>query len=242
MKKLRISIIGNSVAIRNRPPQKSPDNKNYGLLLEEFLQNQHPDQIVMVNNMGFSRATIINVIQNYDEYIASMPDYFIINIGVSDATTREIPYWFAEILNNPKQSWYKPLFSAFHHYCIKPHRSCFVKLRGKQSWITKKRFRKYYKELILLLQKETNARIIVIPINLANDRIERIVPGSKENYNQYNRIIKSIANESDCIYLKLDELNSKEHYPDGIHYSLEGNKLVAKKLFDLLERDYNYAE
>ena len=55
MNKLRITIIGNSVAIRNRPPQKFPNNKNYGLLLEEILQNNHPEQIVMVNNLGFSR-------------------------------------------------------------------------------------------------------------------------------------------------------------------------------------------
>jgi lysophospholipase L1-like esterase len=238
MNKLRITIIGNSVAIRNRPPQKFPNNKNYGLLLEEILQNKHPEQIVMVNNLGFSRATIMNVIQKYDKYIATMPNYFIINIGVSDASTREIPFWMAEIINNPKPSWPKSFFSCIHHYFIKPKRSFFVKLRGKKSWISKKRFRKYYMELILFLQKETNARIITIPINPANDRVEKAVPGSSKNYNEYNVIIRSIANKCNGNYLEIDELNSKEHYPDGIHYSFEGNKLVAKKLFNLIEKDY----
>ena len=242
MKKLRITIIGNSVAIRNRPPQKFPNNKNYGLLLEELLQKEHPEQIIMINNMGFSRATITNVVQKYEDYIASMPDYFIINIGVSDASTREIPYWVAEIMNDPQQSWYKTLFTAFHHYCIKPKRSFFVKLRGKKSWISQKKFRKYYKELILFLQKETNARIITIPINPANDRVEKAVPGSSENYKKYNTMIRLITNECEGIYLELDDLDSEVHYPDGIHYSLRGNKLIAEKLFNLIEKDIEYAE
>ncbi|MEA2096431.1 MAG: GDSL-type esterase/lipase family protein [Candidatus Cloacimonadota bacterium] len=242
MKKLRITIIGNSVAIRNRPPQKFPNNKNYGLLLEELLQKRHPEQIIMITNMGFSRATITNIIHKYDEYIASMPDYFIINIGVSDASTREIPYWFAEIINNSKQSWYKTLITAFHHYCIKPNRSFFVKVRGKKSWITQKKFGKYYKELILFLQKETNARIIAVPINPANDRVEKAVPGSSENYKKFNSVIRSITDECNGIYLELDDLNSEVHYPDGIHYSLQGNRLVAEKLFDLIEKDIKYAE
>lgn len=242
MNKLRITIIGNSVAIRNRPPQKFPKNKNYGLLLEELLQKRHPEKMIMITNMGFSRATITNIIQKYDEYIASMPNYFIINIGVSDASTREIPYWFAEIINNPMQSWYKTLFTAFHHYCIKPNRSFFVKLRGKKSWITQKKFRKYYKEIILFLQKETNARIITVPINQANDRVEKTVPGSSENYKKYNEIIRGLTDECEGIYLELDDLNSEVHYPDGIHYSLQGNKLVAEKLFALIEKDIKYVE
>ena len=242
MKKLRITIIGNSVAIRNRPPQKFPNNKNYGVILEELLQKEYSDKFVLVTNMGFSRATIVNVIQKYDEYVASMPEYFIINIGVSDASTREIPYWLAELINNPKQSWYKTLFAAFHHYFIKPKRSFFVKIRGKKSWITQKKFRKYYKELILFLQKETNARIIFVPINPANDRVEKAVPGSSGNYKKYNEIIRRIADECEGIYLELDDLNSEVHYPDGIHYSLQGNKSVAEKLFDLIEKDIEYAE
>lgn len=242
MKNLRITIIGNSVAIRNRPPQKFPNNKNYGLLLETLLQKEHPEQIIMITNMGFSRATITNIIQKYDEYIASMPNYFIINIGVSDASTREIPYWFAEILNNPKQSWVKTIFAAFHHYCIKPNRRVFVKLRGKKSWISQKKFRKYYKELILLLRKETNARIITVPINPTNDRVEKTVPGSSENYIKYNEIIRRVADECKEIYLDLDNLNPEVHYPDGIHYSLQGNKLVAEKLFDIIEKEIEYAE
>ncbi len=242
MRKLRITIIGNSVAIRNRPPQINPNNKNYGMLLEELLQKKYPEQIVLVKNMGFSRATITNVVQKYDEYIASMPDYFIINIGVSDASTREIPFWFAEILNNPKQSWYKTFFAAFHNYCIKPKRSFFVKLRGKKSWISKKKFKKYYKELLIFLQKETNAKIITVPINPADDRVEKAVPGSSDNYIKYNSMIKTITDECNGIYLELDDLDLKVHYPDGIHYSLQGNQFVAEKLFNLIKKDIEYVE
>lgn len=242
MKNIKITIIGNSVAIRNRPPQKYPHNKNYGIILEELFQYKYPKQFVSVNNMGFSRATIVNVLERTDEYIASMPHYYIINIGVSDASTREIPYWMAEIINNPKKSWYKSLFSGIHHHFIKPKRSFFVKLRGKRSWVTKKEFKKCYRTLIQLLQKETNARIITVPINPANERVEMAVPGSNKNYQEYSRIIKSIAKTNDCFYLDLDDLNSEQHYPDGIHYSYKGNELVAKKLFGVIEKDINNAK
>ena len=237
MKKIRISIIGNSVAIRNRPPEEFPNNKNYGVLLEEMLQREYSEYFVSVTNKSFSRATIVNIIQNYDDFVASMPDYFIINIGVSDASTREIPFWFAEILKSKKQSWIKNLFLAFHNYCIKPYRRFFVKLRRKKSWISKIKFEKYYRELILILQKETNARIITIPINPANERVEKSIPGSTKNYLQYNKLIKRISNEYKCIELELDDMKCKTHYPDGIHYSLQGNKLIAQKLFTLIKKD-----
>ena len=242
MKKLRITIIGNSVAIRNRPPQKNPNNKNYGVLLEELLQDNYQRKIVLIKNMGFGRATITNIIQKYDDYIASFPDYFIINIGVSDASTREIPFWFAEVLNSKKQSCYRTLFAAIHHYLIKPKRSFFVKIRGKKSWISQNKFENYYRELILLLQKETNAKMITIPINPTNERIEKAVPGSSSNYKKYNTLIKKIADECNCIYLGLDDLDSKIHNPDGIHYSIDGNRLVAEKLFGLIKEDIENAE
>lgn len=242
MKNMKITIIGNSVAIRNRPPKKYPDNKNYGAFLEDQLQNKYSELSIYVNNMAFSRATILNVVERIEDYIASMPNYYIINLGVSDASTREIPYWMAEIINDPKKSLFKNLLSGFHHYIIKPKRSLFVKLRGKKSWISRKTFKKNLTYLIQILKKETNAKLIFLPINPTNDRIENEVPGSSENYKKYNKLIGDVVEDYGCPIIKIDDLDPLVHFPDGIHYSNEGNAMIAKKLFETIKEDIDNAE
>jgi len=237
MKNLKITIIGNSVAIRNRPPQKYPANKNYGVFLEELLQSEYSDMFVNVRNMAFSRATILNVVERLDDFIASMPNYYIINIGVSDASSREIPYWMAEIINNPKITFLKSIYSGLHHHFIKPNRSFFVRLRGKRSWISQTVFKNNLISLIQLLHKETNSKIIFIPINPTNERVEKEVPGSSENYNKFNEIIKYIAKKHGCLMIDINDLEPSVHFPDGIHYSSEGNSIIAKKLFETIVRD-----
>ncbi|MCF7858561.1 MAG: hypothetical protein K9N07_04465 [Candidatus Cloacimonetes bacterium] len=241
MKNLKITIIGNSVAIRNRPPEKYPHNKNYGALLGEELSDKYPDLHVTVSNMSFSRATIMNIVQKYDDYFATMPDYFIINLGVSDASTREIPYWYAELINKKGHNLIRSVFSAIHTYCIKPKRRFFVLLRGKRSWISQKKFRKYFNELIIMMKKETNAKIIAIPINPANARVENAIPGSRVKYIEYNKIMEQIILKNEGVFVKFDDLVQKVHYPDGIHYSLQGNQFVTKKLFSIIEKDISNA-
>ena len=195
MKNLKLTIIGNSVALRNRPPEMHPNNKNYGELLGELLQNKYPEKYISINNISYGRATMKDVMKLLDEYLRTFPHFFIINLGVCDAATREIPFWFAEILNKKNDSLIKKIFSSIQFRIIRNHRSFFVKLRGERPWISILQFENLYRKLVLELTKGTNAKLITMPINAGNDRIEKEIPGSRENYQWYNKVIEKLSQE-----------------------------------------------
>ena len=234
MKNLKITVAGNSVALRIRPPQEHPNNKNYGVILEELLQEKYPQKVVFVSNLASGRATIFDILQKRDEILNALPNYYVINLGVTDASPREIPLWFSDILIHRRESFKKRIFTVFYSRIIKKIRPQLVKLRGKRTWTSKSNFRKFFDFLIFFLTKETNARIIILSINSGSKRIEDALPGSTKSYLEFNKIIKEIAEKYNALFLDTTELRPEIHYPDGIHYSLEGNRVIAEMLFDIV--------
>lgn len=233
MKHLKISIIGCSVALRVRPP-KTIDNKNYGQLLLEKLSNKYSDYSIQVNNKAFTRATLKDIYPKKDDVISDYPDYIIINIGIPDVSTREIPMFVSNILTYKSHYKIALLMNYMHNKIVKPNRRFFVILRGKKSWISKKQFEKLYTKLVVYIQKETNAKIIILPINLPSQRIENILPGTTNNVIQYNETIKSISQKFKIDLINIDDLDQEKHYPDGIHYSTEGHDIISSKITELI--------
>lgn len=238
MENFKITIIGNSVSLRVRPVEKYPNNKNYGMLLGELLQKKYPEKCVTIDNKAFGRATLSDTMLQIDDFINTFADLYILNIGVPDASTREIPYWFAQILNNKKYSLKKAFWGLIHKKIFVPKRAFWVKLRGKKTWTTEKKFAQNYEKLVKTLLKETNGQVITMAINPPDERIENSIPGSRESYMQYNQIINKISEKHELPHLTFDDLKSETDYPDGIHYSLTGHKIVANRLFQTIEKNY----
>ena len=235
MKKIKITIIGNSVAMRVRPPQAFPDNLNYGQILEKKLSDTFPSTISNVENLSLHRALVQDVLNNIDTYIQSFPDYFIINLGVVDACCREIPLWYSNRINDQKHTLMSKFFLCPLYYnFIKKHRPAFVKLRGYRQWGNLGEFKAKYIKLLDSIIKETNAKIITLSISPPTTRIEKELPGSRKNITAYNHIIKQLTFERHQQFIDLDGLNPEKHCPDGIHFSLEGHDLVASLLYKCL--------
>ncbi|MEA3503961.1 MAG: GDSL-type esterase/lipase family protein [Bacteroidota bacterium] len=232
----KIGIIGNSVALRNRPAEAIPYNKNYGALLQQSLQNEVPDSVVEVKNMALGRATILDIEKNIDNIINYFPDIFIINIGVVGASTREIPLWYSDAIQRNSKNIFSYQMAALHHFVMKKNRSLFVKLRGKRTWISEKVFEKKYQWLVEFIRKETNASIIAITINSGNNRLEAAIPGSRKNYSSYNKIISEIAEKNNFPVIDVSDLISEKHFPDGVHYNSAGHKIVAQRLLSLVKK------
>lgn len=237
MKVFQVTIIGNSVALRTRPHR--PDSKNYGQLLGDMLNEQYPDRITMVRNLSVGRATLTDVKKMEADVINQFPDVYILNLGVCDASTREVPFWYAEIMNSKKTSLLRTLALSLHHHLFKRFRPRFVQWRGKKPWISARRFKKLYQELLYAIQHNTNAGIIALSINQANERVESQIPGSADNYRRYSQIIQEVAAEFSIPFLNLNDLDSESHYPDGVHFSDAGHEIVARRLLDCLET-HNY--
>ncbi len=233
MKKFKVTIVGNSIALRCRP--QSEGSKNYGQYLEEKLIEKYPNHFVSLLNTAFSRATVTDIQQILNPTIVNQfPDVYIINLGVCDASTREIPYWYAEILNKKKDSVLRHVLRVIHDSFIRKHNSFFVKIRGKRAWISKKKFAKLYENIFIEIKRNSNAKVIALPINLPSPRVENILPGSHQKYLEYNKIIEEITARQQGITIPIDDLNSDEHYPDGAHYSDLGHQIIASRILEVI--------
>jgi lysophospholipase L1-like esterase len=232
MKNFKVTIIGNSVALRTRP--HSPVSKNYGQLLEEKLADHFRDTYCLVHNRAFSRATLLDILAESQSLISEFPNFYIINAGVCDAATREVPLWFSNIINDPKGGFLKKLFSFVHHYFIKPNNAFFTRLRGKRSWVSPADFSKLYSKLINDLQHNTNAGIICLGINLANQRVEDIIPGTSKKYRDYSDLIKNCAQKAGIPYIDTHDLRDHDHYPDGTHFNDAGHQIMAERILEVI--------
>jgi len=181
---MKITIIGNSVALRVRPPQEHPNNRNYTYLLKEKLGSE-----VTIENQALGATTIKNWLQFNDAVNNHFPDVFIIQIGVVDSTIREVPLWFYRLANRKVDNGITKIIRSIYRGPIAKLRPILSKTRGSRPWISMKKFDKYYNQLIAGILKETNAQIITLPINLTNERIEKELPGSRKNHEAYNTII-----------------------------------------------------
>jgi len=230
----KIVIVGNSVALRNRPHVKE-QSKNYGQLIQKSLNEGKSDEIIQVENIAFGRATMRDLHIVQDRVINTFGDLYVINIGVSDAATREMPRWFADKLNQRKQTFGVKVAKGIEATFVRPMRSFLVKLRGKRSWTSKKKFNQLFTELVYRIQHNTSGKVIVLSMSPPDDRVEKSVPGTAKKYKEYNEVLKDICKNKEIEYLNLDELTPEPHYPDGTHYSEVGNAAVAELLLKRIE-------
>lgn len=232
----RITIIGNSVALRVRPPESDDRtfNKVYGSILEEML-NQNGNWTVF--NFGLGRRIVTEFELNRDLFIRSFPDYFVINLGCVDAPTREISLRYSDIIFRRRlHSLYRPA-NWFYSMIVKRFlRKPLVRLRGKKSWVSKKDFGVHTRMMIGTLLKETSAQIIVLGINKGNKRVEENLPGTLKNYSEFNEILKSQCDSPFTHFIDVSDLSSNEHFPDGVHYNSAGHKLVAERIFNQISK------
>ena len=239
MNRLKVVIVGNSVAMRVRPPEKFPSNQNYSILLQSLLEKELDNFVVQVDNKAKGASLVSDILSNIDILIQEFPHYYILNLGVVDASTREVPYWFYQLVNKQVKNNFEYLCSGLYANFFMKYRPFFVNLRGKKSWVSEKDFENYFNLIVSTLLKETNTRIIFLTINPANDRVEKLLPGSRHNHYQYNEHIKNIAVKYEQLLLDTSTFINHQNYPDGVHYSTSGHQLIAHKLKEMIINDLN---
>lgn len=227
---IKITIVGNSVALRVRPVENHPYNRNYSSLIlgAEKLRN--------IENKALGATTVSNWVSMMDSIVNTFPDIYIINIGVVDATVREVPLWFYRLANRKSDTIFTKFCKILYRRIFKKARRLLALLRGKRSWISIRKFTTEFELLIKTLIKETNAKIIVIPINIANGRIERQLPGTKENHRKFNNRIEKITKKYDQYILDISDFQSEKFYPDGVHFNKTGHLEVANRLDKLIQK------
>lgn len=221
-RKIKICIVGSSVGLRCRPVS---DILNYGQLLDENERIQ-----LNVVNLSLGRYTSREVLSSRDIFIREYADLYIINIGAVDAPSREIPFWFSDILYNRRKSIFYKFLNTIYFGFISKYRRVFTFLRFKKSWISLNEFKNNIIKLIESIQKDTKGKILILGINSGNSRVEKQLPGTMKKYNQYNKELKNIALARNIGFVDVSKLDSESYFPDGVHYNDEGHKFINNQI------------
>lgn len=226
MDRIKICIIGNSVALRIRPKEEGA--KLYSTILHNLICNSGTKE-VLISNLSLSRLLTVEVIDNKSHYINNDQDITIINLGCVDAPTREIPLWFSDIIFKRKGRLLYPIFDPIYQQVVARFRPVLVRLRGYKPWVTKRKFSANVKEILSSLKGK--GKVVVLGINRGNQRIENQLPKTLNRYIEYNEELKSICKDHKVSFISTFDLMSDEYFPDGVHYNKEGHKLIAERIF-----------
>lgn len=234
-----IVVIGNSVALRVRPPETKQRklNKTYTKILEERLNESSSNTLWIVHNHSFSRYMVDEAIRSRDHLVSYNADFYIINLGCVEVPNREIPRWYSDIIFDRKLKIMKPMMQFIYNNVIKRVRSPLVQLRAFRPWISKKKFLKIYGDLLKLILKETSAQILMIGINEANENIDTVLPKTSSKYHNYNNALKELANAFEIKFIGTEDFQADNHFPDNVHYNQAGHLLLTNKILKVISED-----
>lgn len=229
----KIVIIGNSVSLRLRPPRQHSEELTY----TEILQQSLPE--VLVINEGIGASTLTYRSQEIDKLVHYYADYYIINYGIVDASTRPISQYTFRFMNNdnPKSFFITKALRFTIQWIEKKCRKNLVIFRGCRSWTSAKSFRYAYQKHLQLLQKETSGKIICLGINKPSERIEQQLPGTTKNVLLFNKIISQLCEQYHCYFIDCYEKIDSKNVPDGIHFDKEGHTKIANLILNIIRND-----
>lgn len=227
----KIIIVGNSVALRIRPPRQNEDDLTYA----EILDNNLPTVMVINRALG---ATVMPYESTWvDEMIGYHANCYILNYGVVDACSRSVPRWMWNFINNddPRRGFIMKVIRFLCSLIEKKFRKTLTVIRGKRGWSSRSTFAFKYEKMLKLIQKDSIAQIICIGINRPSSRIERFLPGSVRNVQRYNEVIRQLATKYNSVYVETFYDFDESLIPDGVHFNAEGHRKLAAMLLDVIK-------
>jgi lysophospholipase L1-like esterase len=227
----KIVIVGNSVALRIRPPRQNEDDLSYAEILDKNL----PD--VFIVNRAKGDTVMPHASVWIDEMIGYHANCYILNYGIVDACTRSIPRWMWNFIHNdnPHHGIIKKLLRFLFNFFETRSRKFLTVIRGKRAWTSRTAFAYKYEKMLRLLQKDTSAQIICIGINRPSARIERFLPGSVRNVQRYNEVIRQLANKYNSVYIETFYDFDETLMPEGINFNAEGHRKLAGMLMEVIK-------
>jgi len=229
MDKIKICIVGNSVAIRIRPNEN--EARVYGTILQDLLNHSQKIEVSLVN-LSTSRLLAKEVVESNFFYLDNDQDITIINLGCVDAPFRDIPLWFSDIIFKRKGKVLYSIFNPIYQYVIARFRPFLVKARGSKPWVPIKEFRNNIEEILNHLNGKS--KTIVLGINAGNQRVENQLPNTMSRYRLYSEAIQDVCSRKGATFIDTLDLESEKYFPDGVHYNYAGHALIAKRIYDKL--------
>lgn len=215
-------VLGNSVALRVRGGNCK---KNYSDILTE--------SGLYCKNIG-KAGTLITEAFLYldDEIICEKYDYIIINFGIVEIYSRNIFRGFNNLFVHNKYNnsvlgkKYVSKKKIKFINCLKPILLFFYFLkkitRHDYTWLSVNSYIESLNEIISIIKKETNSKIILIGLHEIDSTKEVKFTNINKRVRHINSYYESLSNKQDIYYIDIESNMKNDRSiksPDGIHYS-----------------------
>lgn len=238
---LRIVVLGNSVALRIRPPRDIPGERTYA----EWLRHDGHEVTVSARG-GVLLSEAFATLE--DDVICRFPDWVIVNHGVVEACPRRTVRWINNrtienyYLNAPlgRPYSYANSMTRARQLLWRLANGSIRRLAGllglRWHWASPARFLEVLERTIGVILKETHAEVIVLGLNPASGRVEEQLPGSIAAIGAVNSAMARMSGRLGPRVRFVDPhqylsgLPAERVVPDGIHFSAEGHHLTAERL------------
>jgi lysophospholipase L1-like esterase len=233
-KKIRVAVIGDSTAMWIRPYRNHIDNFTF---VELLIKKDNLDVDIYTRPGMTSHDALILV---WNELMGKFYDYCIFNFGINDCVPRSYPKYMANFHNNTliAQTKAHGLIYLFYRFftAIKVQKFLF-KIGISKPWSNLKKFENNLAEIIKILSKETDSKIIFLTIPKTSKRVEGIFPNINNLIPEYsNAISKLQLNNTNIINIdSMFKMDYDKYIEEGIHYSSHGHQLVYTEILKVLE-------
>jgi lysophospholipase L1-like esterase len=237
---LRVVVVGSSVGYYIRPKREVLAERTYGEHLERELERRGVP--TLVTNSSRWTSLIRDANREIEELVLThVPDVVVANYGILECEPATIPLALLRWLftHGPSQSLparvvrralAPPLLRAY--ITLSPRVLRAMRLPARMG---SKRFARELAQFVDLVHRERGGLVVLLGIGPPGDRLEEVLPGTRDNAARYTEIIRSVAGaRAGTRFIEVDalETNGRDVVPDGIHFSARGHEALGRAIAD----------
>lgn len=235
--------MASSVGYYVRPPEEDGPARPYPEALADLLADSGVEADV-INHSAWFRMVHEASRDIQASVVPYGADVVVLNFGILEAESTLLP----TALVRSVYSWHpttNPVWGAarrrallpVHHFHIRMAPRLMRRLPHLRR-LSPRRFEAELRSTVEWLRKERNALVLVLNINPVGDNVEQTLPGTRSSVQRYNSIIDRVVRDRRDERTRLVDVHtlvSRSAEPgrlvaDGIHYTAEGHRAVARML------------
>jgi hypothetical protein len=239
MRPLRLTVVGSSVGYFVRPPGADRTEGCYAEVATDMLcAGGIPTQ---VSNQSYWLGEVHDAFHHIEaRVLATSPDVVVVNFGWMECQPKLFPTAMLRWLTtyrprlNPRTVPYRRKAVRRLSRMYKRYTPIVARRwSGMPSRMPPQRFEQEMTRYIDVVRKELRSLVLVMNVNPTTDRIAEVLPTVHDRAKQYSDIVERVvARAGDGVRLidtrsLVEDLGCEKLIPDGIHYSVEGHRLVA---------------
>ncbi len=243
---LRLVVAGNSVGYFVRPSGTTLDDGPYAEQVVRFLDDAGVPVALTNRSRWFDQ--IDAAFQRIEpDVVAYVPDVVVLNFGWVECQPKLFPTAVLVYLTTYRPNL-DPRTFRLRRAAVRRGARLYKKLtpwaatRWKlPSRMSPKHFEIELERYIRVVRRELRSLVVVLNVNPPTQRIEDVLPGVTARSQIFSTIIERVVSSFDDDQVQLLDTRtlvldkgSDAVLPDGIHFNVEGHRLVAAQLADLV--------